>query len=391
MPVTTRKNAVYSLMLPLIGRRCQWRRAAMTGDENPEMLAAVERVWKRHHTVGGCIQMIRGGQVAETYTAGYAALRPRRAVEQDTIFRTASIAKAVCALLVMRLQTLGKLSVEEDISEFWGESIRNPRHPDTPIPLGSLLSHTSGFVDTPRYFRSFTENISADALLSDGESYSKYLPYQRFRYSNFGAGLIGSLLEARFDIGLEDLIQRELFQPLGIRATFDILQVDGDHIANGYRVLPPGRTPAFDAKKRAQTATPIGAPDPQRHFLLASGNLFITAEDMAKLCLVVIHGGMHADTMFINDTSLANLLTAPGGSTERWPGMRQGMGLFALEDDCVLPRRLYGHQGFAYGAVNGIFFDDRGDGFVSFNSGTSEKRVGRLSCLNRDLIRVLLA
>ena len=51
---------------------------------------------------------------------------------------------------------------------------------------------------------------------------------------------------------------------------------------------------------------------------------------------------------------------------------------------------LHGHQGFAYGAVNGFFFDDKGNGFVSFNSGASEQRIGRLSLLNRDLIRVLL-
>jgi hypothetical protein len=66
------------------------------------------------------------------------------------------------------------------------------------------------------------------------------------------------------------------------------------------------------------------------------------------------------------------------------------MGLFLLEDKSVTARRLHGHQGFAYGAVNGFFFDDDGNGFVSFNSGASEARTGRLSCLNKDLIRVFL-
>ena len=72
-------------------------------------------------------------------------------------------------------------------------------------------------------------------------------------------------------------------------------------------------------------------------------------------------------------------------------GLRHGMGLFTLEDQSVSPRRLYGHQGFAYGAVNGVFFDGEGNGFVSFNSGASEQRVGRLSCLNRDLIGAIPA
>jgi len=384
MPVTARKNRLYAAALAVVGRRCRWKHAA-GGD--PETRKAVERVWKAHRAVGGCVQALRGGKPAETYTAGYAVLDPVKSVTPDTVFRTASIAKAVCALLVMRLQTQGKLSMEEDISAFWHETIRNPHHPDVEIPLGSLLSHTSGMVDSPLYFRSFAEDITADTLLRDGASFSDALPYGRFRYSNFAAGLIGSLLEARFQTSFEDLIQTELFRPLGVWATFDITKADAGNIADGYRVLPPGRKPTFDARARLRSSQPIGAPDPQRHFLLASGNLYITAGNMARLCLVMMNGGEG----FINGKSMQNLRTTGREGTAHWRGMRHGMGLFRLEDESVLPRPLYGHQGFAYGAVNGFFFDEKGDGFVSFNSGASEQRVGRLSLMNRDLIRVLLS
>jgi CubicO group peptidase (beta-lactamase class C family) len=386
MPVSPHKNQLYALALSLAGRRCRWKQAQAAGGGDPQTLARVERVWKKHRAVGGCVQMIRGGQLAETYTAGYASLHPLRPVEPDTVFRTASVAKAVCALLVMRLQTLGRLSVEEDISAFWHEAIRNPYHPHAAIPLGSLLSHTSGIVDSPLYFRSFAEDITADTLLKDGANFSDSLPYERFRYSNFAAGLIGSLLEHRFQTGFDDLIQTELFRPLGVRATFDITRADASAIADGYRVLPPGRKPAFDARSRLRSSQPVGAPDPQRHFLLASGNLYVTAGEMAKLCLAMMNGG----DGFIDGKSLQNLRTTGREGTAHWPGMRHGMGLFKLEDRSVSPRRLYGHQGFAYGAVNGFFFDERGNGFVSFNSGASERRTGRLSLMNRDLIRALL-
>ena len=387
MPVTARKNKLYAAALPLVGRRCQWRRATAGVDGNKETLAALERVWKKHHTVGGCVQILRAGDIAETYCAGYAALHPRRPVRPDTVFRTASIAKSVCALLVMRLQTREKLRVDEDISDFWHRPIRNPYHPDAGIPLGSLLSHTSGMIDTPGYFRSFTENITADALLSDKAGFSDYLPYERFRYSNFAAGLIGSLLETRFQTSFEDLVQRELFEPLGVRATFDVRRTDADKLADGYRVLPAGRAAAFDAQERFRSSAPIGPPDPQRHFVLASGNLYITAGEMAKLCRVMICG-TNDSGVFIDGKSLRGMRGIDGGSHK--PGLRHGMGLLTLEDESVFARLLHGHQGFAYGAVNGFFFDEEGNGFVSFNSGASERRAGRLSCLNRDLIRILL-
>ena len=70
--------------------------------------------------------------------------------------------------------------------------------------------------------------------------------------------------------------------------------------------------------------------------------------------------------------------------------MRHGMGLLQLDDRRIFPRSLYGHQGFAYGAVNGVFVDEYGNGFASLNSGASEKRLGHLSCLNRYLIAACL-
>jgi len=68
--------------------------------------------------------------------------------------------------------------------------------------------------------------------------------------------------------------------------------------------------------------------------------------------------------------------------------MRHGMGLLTLDDRAVCSRTLWGHQGFAYGAVNGVFFDEEGSGFVCLNSGVSEQRQGHLAVVNRELIRL---
>ena len=387
MPSKPLKNLLYAAALPMMGRRPQWKHAE--GGSASGLRNAVERVWKRHRLVGGCVQILRAGEAAQLYTAGYANLRPQTPVQSDTVFRTASVAKAVCALLCMRLQTLGKLSVEEDISAFWHKKIRNPHFPDTEIPLGSLLSHTAGMVDSPQYFQSFAGDIPADALLSDSDSFLPQQPYAGFRYSNFAAGLIGSLLESRFQVSLEALMQQELFAPLGVQATFDITAADRGKVADGYRVLPPEKAPAFDAAQRRKAAKAITAPDPQHHFLLASGNLYIAAGEMAKLCQVMIHG-QHEGKPFLNEKSLLDMRKPKAPHVLRAPGMRHGMGLLVLDSPDIWPAPLYGHQGFAYGAVNGFFFDQQGNGMISFNSGASELRAGRLGRLNRDMIRAVL-
>ena len=48
---------------------------------------------------------------------------------------------------------------------------------------------------------------------------------------------------------------------------------------------------------------------------------------------------------------------------------------------------VYGHQGFAYGCVDGAFWDDRTKNMlITLNGGCSEARKGRLGMANRDFL-----
>lgn len=362
------------MALPVLGKRCAWK--AVKDDQ-------LQQILKRHHAVGASIQRFEVGRLTDCFCLGCASLEgEKRQVTRETVFRTASIAKMVSALLVFRLQTLGRLSVQEDISDFLGYRVRNPHAPDAPITLGMLLSHTSSIVDSPAYFHSFQQPIELEKLLEDPSCFSEALPGMHFRYSNLGAGMIGCLLEKRFGLSFERLMQQELFVPLKVQATFDASGLNASTTADSYRVLPAGR--AFDAQGRIAAARPLEEPDPQIHYLLASGNLFLTAEALARLALTAWNGAEG----FIDAVGLRQMQTPLLPWPQREVCMRHGMGLFKLKDERISPKPIWGHQGFAYGAVNGVFFDERGNGFASLNSGVSEQRVGHLALLNRDLIRL---
>lgn len=390
MPVGVMKNQIYGMALPLLGKRCRWREARV---ENlpagaQDQSATLGRLLRQSHVVGAAIQILRVGKLAERYMAGYARLgSDPLPVACDTFFRTASVAKLATAMLVFRLQTLGKLDVEEDVGGFLGVPARNPRHPQTPITLGMLLSHTSSIVDSPEYFHSFAQDVPLRALLGSPASFSNHRPGSRFRYSNLAAGMIGSLLEHRFGRCLESLAQEYLFAPLGANATFDLRALDVPQVASSYRVLPGGKAPAFDAPKRYENAVPLTSPDPETHYSLASGNLYITAESMGRLVLPLLGCAPQGDSPFLNGRSLMQMKTPLADWPQKDIRMAHGMGLLVLDDRRVSDHILYGHQGFAYGAVNGVFFDDAGNGFVSLNSGASEQRLGHLSLLNQKLIQ----
>ncbi len=362
MPVGSLKNTLYAMALPFFGKRGEWK---TSGD------AALDRVLRRHHVINGVVQRFDHGQCTERYAVGTA---------EDTVFRTASVAKLVTALLVFRLQTKGELWVEEDVSDLLGYPVRNPHHPDVPITLGMVLSHTASVTDSPAYFASFSQPAALRQLLKEEAAFLPDRPGKRFRYSNMAAGAVGCMLENRFGISLEALAQKELFQPLGVEATFDMSKLKEKNVAPSWRVLPSGL--AFDAKARIASAKPVAEPDAQHHYLLASGSLFLSASDLAKLTLCAWNGS-HG---FLNEESLKMLHTPILGWPDQTVHMHHGMGLFRLEDPTICPQTLWGHQGFAYGAVNGVFFDEEGSGFVCLNGGASERRIGHLACLNRDLI-----
>ena len=112
MPVGSLKNMMYGLALPVLGKRCEWESA----DD-----AALEKILKKHHAVGTCIQRFENGTLTDCHAVGYSRLTGNKTpATPKTVFRTASVAKTVAALLVFRLQTLGVLHVQQDISELLG-------------------------------------------------------------------------------------------------------------------------------------------------------------------------------------------------------------------------------------------------------------------------------
>lgn len=393
MPSGSVKNNLYGVALRVAGKRCAWRGVREAGngrDAADEQARRLARILRKGHVVGAGVQLFDSSGLTQGYAVGNARLQPSPVpVTSETVFRTASIAKLATAMLVFRLRTLGKLDVSEDVSDFLGYKLRNPLFPDTPVTLGMLMSHTSSLIDTPFYFSSFTTPVDLRALLTDPAVFSSAKPGERFSYSNFAAGMIGCLLELRMGQSFEALMQKHVFAPLSVRATFDIRKVAPDALADSYRVFPSAASPTFDSQRRFAASETIDHPNPDRHFLLAAGNLYITVSDMARLVMPI--AAESDSTGGFLDSACLRLMKTPAA---QWPRqkvcMRHGMGLLVLDDHTISSQILYGHQGFAYGAVNGVFFDERGHGFVSLNSGASEQRDGHLSCLNRELIRLWL-
>ena len=131
-------------------------------------------------------------------------------ITRDTRFRIASVSKQFSIFTLMQLVEAGKLRLDDDVSRYLGFSLRNPAHPDTPITVRMLASHTSSLRDGKVY--SIPPSVSVREFFKpEGRYYengdhfalAEEAPGSYFCYANINYGLLGTIIEAvtgeRFD------------------------------------------------------------------------------------------------------------------------------------------------------------------------------------------------
>ncbi len=349
----------------------------MKSDSLSQMIAQILR---KHRCVGASLCTFDANGPTDTLTFGFSHL-PDTLVSPDTVFRAASVSKFVTALGVMKLKEQGRIDLDRDVNDYLPFSLRHPKAPDTPLTLRMLLSHTAGIHDGADYNGGIAKGVPMTRLLK-GDSFTGHLPGEKWEYSNFGAGIAGAVMEAAAGTDFETLMQETVFRPLGVTATYYPQKTRGD-LADAIRILPKSKTPNFSAAERRARPLPPTEVDPEQHYNLAHGNLCVSALELGKLGVAGMKAG------FLTEESLRETRRAVAAFGDRAHNLSQGIGTFILDEPRVCKRPLYGHQGMAYGAVHGLFFDpDEEKGLALLTTGASEARRGVLADLNFAIMKL---
>ncbi|NLM85798.1 MAG: beta-lactamase family protein [Clostridiales bacterium] len=344
-----------------------------------EQKNGLQSVLKRHRASGGAIASFDEHGIKDHFV--YGDLTAGQPLTAGTAFRLASVSKLVTAAGVMAMSQQGLINLDEDTDLFLPYSLRHPKAPELPITLRMLLTHTSAIIDSPAYFNALESATDAQAILEQG-SHAAYLPGQGCEYSNFAYGLIACVLEAKTGLSFENLMQQYLFEPLCMQASFYPARLEAP-LADACRILPPQKMPNYSGKKR-KAAGDAGCDqvDVQRHYLLSQGNACMDVDSLVKLGQALLQPG------FFTQETLTDMLAPHASLSGRDPFLRQGLGVFLLDDDSICGHTLYGHQGMAYGAVHLLFLDvQKKKGILSLTTGASEARRHILADLNRALLQ----
>ncbi len=341
---------------------------------NADTRANLEKILSDGRVRGGCLALFDESGTRAVLPFGCIRKGKRDAAAKDTYFRIASVSKMVTAYGAVLLSRDGQLDLDADVGQYLGFPVRHPNYPNDIITSRMLLSHTASVIDGASYLRALE---TGEALPSGiwADCFASRRPDKQWEYSNFGAGLMGCVMEKASGEPFDLLMLRLLFAPLHIRASYYPQRIEGT-LSDAWRLFPPAKQANFDALTRQKRPLPNNEIDSTRDYLLAHGSLCITAEGLAR----IVHRISEDKAAF----ELMRTEIAPFG--ERDKTLSEGLGMFIYRENGLT---LYGHQGLAYGAVHGAFTDERGRGFVLLTSACSEEREGVLTKMNRTLCSAL--
>lgn len=321
--------------------------------------ASLDKISKKHKCMGVTIAVIEDGEVSYTYEYGWANSRDKVAMTSDTKIRVASLSKVMIGMAALSLRDMGELSLDEDISEYINGKVENPWHPDMPITLRHMLTHTSTLIEDTSY-------RSPRGFLMNRNSYRAGKPGSEnmWSYSNIASGCAGATIEYAIGMTLVDFVDGYYFDAMNVDASYLPSRIDNiDLIATLYT----GKTVAQAVNtqlNRFYTETPGG------NSRLYYGNLVISAKDYARLMCILMGDGSYKGISYMSEDSVKEM-------KETYLKLKDFDQCLVLrkQEDIYDNRTLYYHTGNAIGVLALASFDDESDdGVVVVTTGAGASR-----------------
>ncbi|MBR4458543.1 MAG: beta-lactamase family protein [Clostridia bacterium] len=379
MPSGVLKNLVYRAALPLRAPSPKGHMRHRTDGQPLRTPGRYERLLCRHHVLGASLLLKDGGVSCAVYTSLDGSWA--RQADESTLFRVASITKMATAITVLRLCEAGRFALDDLVAPLLpsGKDLEG-------ITLRHLLSHTSGLRDVTLSEASLRSGVPyPDVLRQPGCREGR--PGERFCYCNFGFGLLGCVIEQATGQPVSRAMEELVLRPLGMRGSLDASTLEEERIMPVTRVLT--RRPAPDVRVTPLGRIPLDSPDPLRHYGHTAGALYTDAASLSVLLSMLAAGGVtESGERFLSEQTVREMTGTQAEYGRISPTLSYGLGLLIIRDPSLSGGRILGHQGFAYGCVDGAFCEEEtGRRVVFLNGGCSEARIGRLGLCNRDLLR----
>jgi CubicO group peptidase (beta-lactamase class C family) len=249
--------------------------------------------------------------------------------DENTQYRIGSITKTFTAVLVLRLRDEGLL----DLGDLLEKHL--PGTGAGEATVADLLAHTGGLAaESPAPWWERTPGALRPELGDVlGEQPLLHPAGRRFHYSNPGYTLLGALVEELRGAAWEDVLRREVLEPLDLNRTS--VRPQAPH-AGGWAVHP---------------WADVLLPEPAEHLgrMAPAGQLWSTTGDLARFAVFLTHG----DDRVLSAESVREMRTpaAPAEAEDVVAGSAYGLGMQIQHRD---GRLFVGHGGSLPGFLAGL-------------------------------------
>ena len=325
---------------------------AAWAEDGEDLSVRLGRLKRQYEAVGLAVVAWRDGEILFRYEAGYADRGNRTPVSPDTYFRVASVTKMISAIRVMQLVEQGKLDPDQDLSGLMGYPVRNPYNGGILTPR-MLMTHTASLREGEYRFPDHSlRELIGDRRIRDNR-FTSSVPGSEYLYSNFGAGILGSLIEKIEGINAGEAVRRGVFEPLGIEAGYSPQMLPEDaRIACLYNQDGSLRR----GKNQWASMEWDEGCDPERHFDITVGDLLIRPDDLCMLGMMLASEGSLNSVRLLRSETVRAMRASQQG--EALITADSPYGLCVHRDSRLLPGyTLYGHQGHMWGTLCSLYFE----------------------------------
>ena len=340
------------------------------------------RIMQKHEVVGMSVAVVKDGDIAYSKSFGLKDRENSVPLQEEDLFRIASISKSFSATAIMQLVEAGKVSLQDDFSKLVGFRVRKPKFPETVITLKMVLSHTSSINDSQGYFELDVIDPSRNADWA--KSYNDYEPGKGYRYCNLNFNMTGAVIERLSGERFDSYIKNHILKPLNLYGGYCVDSLNTNLFVTLYSYDSAGGftpSPMAYASRAEQMAdyrmgysTPIFSP---------TGGMKISAPDLARYMIMHMNRGSFEDTRIISKRSSRTM--------QKTVAKKAGYGLAITNVEDLIPgKTMTGHTGSAYGLYSALFFEPKEKfGFVVITNGCHPSETDGMNTVLRTTINSL--
>lgn len=187
-------------------------------DKRLEKIDSVVSSWYSNNEFNGNILIAEKGNIIFNKSYGKANEETGEMLNENSQFELASVSKQFTATAIMILKERNQLSLDDPLTKYFPELVNYNK-----VTIKYLLNHTGGM---PDYNEILEKTLDKTKILNNKDAINCLINTKpifkansRFEYSNTGYVVLGQIVEKISGISLNDFLQKNIFEKLGMDRT----------------------------------------------------------------------------------------------------------------------------------------------------------------------------